>query len=333
MKTPGRTITPDVSIVVPCYNESDSLFHFHGRLRKVLERVNERIELLFIDDGSVDDTRNIIETLKVMDPRVGSIFLSRNFGKEAAMTAGIDHARGDAVIVIDSDLQDPPEQIPAMIRAWRGGYDVVVMKRADRASDSFAKRVSAGLYYKLLRRLSSIEIPENVGDFRLMSRRAVEAVKSLPERNRYMKGLFAWVGFNTIELEFTREARAEGDSKWPVFKLIGLALDGITSFSIAPLRLASLAGAAVAGAALLYALFVFLKTLFIGDDVAGFPTLAILVSFLGGAQLMAIGIVGEYIGRLLIETKQRPLYLTESVDLPLAVAIDEHARPPVSLVQ
>ena len=312
----ARNEARHISIVVPCYNESDGLLQFHDRLINALRRTSVSAEIIYVNDGSADDTIDAIESLQAMDDRVGVIDLSRNFGKESALTAGIDHARGDAVIVIDADLQDPPECIPDMVSAWRRGYDVVAMKRGDRSTDTPFKRFSAACFYRILSRLSAVRIPENVGDFRLLSRRAVDAIKAMPERNRYMKGLFAWVGFKTIEIEYKRDPRFVGDSKWPLFKLVGLALDGITSFSIAPLRLASLAGALVAVCALIYGTFVLAKTLLIGDAVAGFPTLIVMVTFLGGVQLMAIGLLGEYVGRLLIESKQRPLYFVDTLALP-----------------
>ena len=315
-----------VSIVVPCYNESDGLFQFHDRLSAALKPLAISSEIIFVNDGSVDNTIDVIGSLRASDRRVGVIDLSRNFGKEAALSAGIDHAQGDAVIVIDADLQDPPECIPEMLDAWRRGFDVVAMKRGDRSSDTLFKRVSAACFYRGLSQLSAVHIPENVGDFRLLGRPAVDAIKSMPERNRYMKGLFAWVGFKTIEIEYKRDARYVGDSKWPLFKLIGLALDGITSFSIAPLRLASMAGALVAAGALLYGSFMLAKTLLFGDPVAGFPTLIVMITFLGGAQLMAIGLLGEYVGRLLIESKQRPLYLVDKIDIPDSLAAGAESR-------
>jgi len=305
-----------VSVVVPCYNESDGLYEFHDRLSAALESLADSTEIIYVNDGSVDNTIDVIDSLRVSDKRVGVIDLSRNFGKEAALTAGIDHAQGGAVIVIDADLQDPPECIPEMLHAWHRGYDVVAMKRGDRSTDTPFKRFSAACFYRVLSRLSAVRIPENVGDFRLLSRRAVDAIKAMPERNRYMKGLFAWVGFKTIEIEYKRDPRFVGDSKWPLFKLVGLALDGITAFSISPLRLASMTGALVAVCALFYGVFVLARTLLIGDAVAGFPTLIIMVTFLGGIQLMAIGLLGEYVGRLLIESKQRPLYFINTITLP-----------------
>ncbi len=305
-----------VSVVIPCFNESNGLYQLHNRLSAALRRSSVAAEIIYVNDGSEDDTFDVLESLQATDDRVGLINLSRNFGKESALTAGIDHARGNAVIVIDADLQDPPECIPEMISAWSDGYDVVAMKRSDRSTDSFFKRYSAACFYRLLYRASAVRIPENVGDFRLLSRRAVEAVKAMPERNRYMKGLFAWVGFKTLEIEYKRDPRFAGQSKWPLFKLFGLALDGITSFSIAPLRLASIAGALVASCALVYGTFALFTTLLFGSSVAGFPTLIVMITFLGGSQLMAIGLLGEYVGRLLIESKQRPLYFIETLALP-----------------
>jgi polyisoprenyl-phosphate glycosyltransferase len=310
-----------LSIVVPCFEESDGLLRFHGRLIDVLGRMHISFEILYVNDGSADDTIDVLNSLQSRDARVGLIDLSRNFGKEIALTAGIDHARGDAVIVLDADLQDPPEYIPEMVAAWRDGYDVVAMRRADRSSDTAFKRISATLFYRLLGYLSPVEIPQNVGDFRLMSRRAVEALKKLPERNRYMKGLFAWIGFNRIELPYRRDPRYAGNTKMPFLKLAGLALDGITSFSAAPLRLASISGVTIALGAVLFGAFMLVKKLIYGDPAAGYTTLIVMMTFLGGMQLAAIGLLGEYVGRLLIECKRRPLYLVNEVELPLPVPI------------
>ena len=320
MTTERPTSSKSLSIVVPCFNESDGLFEFHDRLSGALRGQSLDVEIIYVNDGSADNTRHVIAELQNADTRVGSIDLSRNFGKEAALTAGIDHARGDAVVAIDADLQDPPECIPEMLYAWRQGFDIVAMRRADRSLDTTFKRTSAGCFYWLLSALSDVHIPENVGDFRLMSRRAVDALKALPERNRYMKGLFAWVGFNTVEIEYKRDPRHDGESKWPFFKLLRLALDGITSFSIVPLRFASVGGALVAVLALGYGAFIVFKTLVYGDAVAGFPTLAAMVAFLGGVQLMSIGLLGEYVGRLMIESKQRPLYLVQDIRMPGTVS-------------
>lgn len=320
MNTVDKTGVVSLSIVVPCFEESDGLLNFHSRLTKVLDPLRDSFEIIYVNDGSADDTIDLLSALQSRDSRVGLIDLSRNFGKEIALTAGIDHAQGDAVIVLDADLQDPPEYIPQMIAAWRDGYDVVAMRRADRTSDTAFKRVSAALFYRLLGYLSPVEIPKNVGDFRLMSRRAVDAIREMPERNRYMKGLFAWIGFDRIELPYRRDPRYAGDTKLPFLKLAGLALDGITSFSIAPLRLASISGAVIALGAVVFGTIMLAKTLIHGDPAAGYTTLIVVMTFLGGTQLIAIGLLGEYVGRLLIESKQRPLYLVKAVELPTPVS-------------
>lgn len=313
----AQEFRPTLSLVIPCFNESRGLRELYSRLVRVLTPELGSVEILFINDGSTDDTHSVLRALGSTDSRVGRIDLSRNFGKEAALAAGIDHARGEAIIFLDADLQDPPECIPEMVKSWRAGYDVVAMKRAERTADSWFRRLLARSFYRTLSSLSHVAIPGDVGDFRLLSRRALEAVKALPERNRYTKGLFAWVGFRTIELAYVRPGRHSGTSKWPLFKLLALALDGITSFSIAPLRMASLLGLFTAMAAVAYGLFVLVRTLLVGDTVAGFPTLLVMISFIGGVQLMAIGLLGEYVGRLLIESKQRPIYLVEEKELPL----------------
>ncbi|MEM9172632.1 MAG: glycosyltransferase family 2 protein [Pseudomonadota bacterium] len=321
MDASGVAFSKSLSIVVPCFDEADVLVEFHRRLTSALANQLVDIEIIYINDGSTDSTADVIGDLRKTDHRVGCVNLSRNFGKESALSAGLDHARGDAIVFIDADLQDPPECIPSMLDAWRRGIDVVAMKRADRSSETAFKRASAFAFYRLLSVLSDVDIPENVGDFRLLSRRAADALRSLPERNRYMKGLFAWVGFKTVELEYKRESRLAGKSKWPVLRLIRLAFDGITSFSIAPLRLASFGGATVALLSVCYAVFVVVKTLVFGEAVAGFPTLAAMVAFLGGVQLMAVGLLGEYIGRLMIEGKGRPLYIVQDVQLPAEIPV------------
>ncbi|MEM8492610.1 MAG: glycosyltransferase family 2 protein [Pseudomonadota bacterium] len=317
MNSAVQSVRPALSVVIPCFNEARGLAELHARLAKVLHPGFGDIEIIFVNDGSTDDTRDVIESLAQSDDRIGRIDLSRNFGKEAALSAGMDHARGDAVIFMDADLQDPPECIPAMVGAWRDGYDVVAMKRVARTADSLLRRSLASFFYSTLSSLSDVQIPVDVGDFRLLSRRALDAVKALPERNRYTKGLFAWVGFRTIELDYARPGRHTGTSKWPLLKLIKLAVDGITSFSIAPLRLASITGLAIALFSLAYGSFILLRTLLLGDSVAGFPSLFIMIAFLGGAQLMAIGLLGEYVGRLLVESKQRPIYLVDEARLPI----------------
>lgn len=307
---------PTLSVIVPVLNESEGLIEFHRRLTDVLDLQDFDAEILFVNDGSSDDSIDVINYLRERDRRVGVIDLSRRFGKELAMSAGLDHASGDAVILIDADLQDPPEYIPDMVAAWRNGFDVVAMQRADRSVDSLFKRVSARIFYRLLNWLSPVDIPPGVGDFRLLSRRAVDALTRLRECNRYMKGLYAWVGFNYIELPYRREVRHAGDSKWPFTKLLGLAIDGITSFSISPLRLASIAGLATATGALIYGAVIIVKAAVYGGPVGGFSVLMVTITFLASVQLLSIGLLGEYLGRMFLETKRRPMYLIRSAALP-----------------
>jgi glycosyltransferase involved in cell wall biosynthesis len=242
--------------------------------------------------------------------------LSRNFGKEQAMSAGLRQARGEATVVIDADLQDPPELIPAMLGEWSRGADVVSMRRRHRAGESWLKRATAYAFYRVMNRLSDVPIPVDTGDFRLLSRRALDALNSLPERNRVMKGLFAWIGFRQRTIDYDRDPRAAGASKWRYWKLWNLALEGITGFSVGPLKVATYVGLLTALSAFMYAAFVFVKTLALGDPVRGFPTLIVVISFLGGLQLMAIGVLGEYVGRLFVEAKNRPLYLVEELHAP-----------------
>lgn len=302
-----------ISVVVPVYNEQAVLPEFHKRLSAVLETLGSAIEIVYINDGSSDESAAALRRLRQTDTRVAVLEFSRNFGKEAAMTAGLEYAAGDAVIIIDADLQDPPELIPQLIAAWREGHDVVTFRRLKREGETLFKRFSAHSFYRLLNRLSEVTIPVDVGDFRLMSRRAVDALGQLPERNRYMKGLFAWVGFPQKELTYERPARVAGYSQWSFLKLLGLALDGITSFTWAPLRLATIMGILAAVGALAAGGLIVVKTLLYGDPVPGYPSLMCVVLFLGGMQLLAIGIQGEYLGRLFNESKQRPLYLLKSV--------------------
>ncbi|MDZ7622508.1 MAG: glycosyltransferase family 2 protein [Candidatus Competibacteraceae bacterium] len=258
-----------LSIVVPVHNEAAVLTAFHERLMPVVAELSLTVEILYVDDGSSDPSPKILRQLRMRDTRVAVLELSRNFGKEAAMTAGLDHAGGDAVVIIDADLQDPPELIADMVAAWREGYDVVVARRTHRDGETGFKRLSSKLFYRILNRVSAVPIPVDVGDFRLMSRRAVEALKTLPERNRYMKGLFAWVGFPQQELLYAREARHAGCSQWGFWKLLGLALDGLTSFTWAPLRMATIVGVLVAAGALMMGGFILVKTLLYGDPVPG----------------------------------------------------------------
>lgn len=322
---PGRRT---LSIVAPAFNEAQVIARFHARLTAVLRTIELAAEIVYVNDGSIDATQACLEVLRAQDPRVCIVELSRNFGKEAAMTAGLDAAAGDAVVVIDVDLQDPPELIPQMVAEWQRGFDVVQMRRVARPGETAFKRGSAHLHYRLLNALSSTPIPADVGDFRLLSRRALDALRQLPERCRYMKGLFAWIGFAQGEICYEREPRAGGATRWPLRRLVSLSLDGITAFSTAPLRLASALGALIAGFAFVFALWVMFKTLAFGEPVRGFPTLLVAMLFLGGAQLLAIGILGEYLGRMFVEAKQRPLYLVKRT-LPAAsiVARGQHSEP------
>lgn len=316
-RLPERRALPTLSIVVPFYNEREVLPACVARLEQVLDTLELSVELVFVDDGSDDGSATLLAAMQPRGADLRLIRLTRNFGKEAAMSAGIAHARGEAVIVLDADLQDPPELIPDMLAQWRAGADVVQMQRRSRAGESWLKRSSAHAFYRLLARLSPAPIPLDTGDFRLMSRRAVDALLRLPERNRYMKGLYAWIGLPTAVLQYDRAARHAGRSKWRYTALAGLAMEGITSFSTAPLRLATLAGALTALAGGLYGLWIVAKALLFGDPAAGFPSLVALLALLGGMQLLGIGIVGEYVGKTYLEAKQRPLYLVEDEQLIL----------------
>jgi glycosyltransferase involved in cell wall biosynthesis len=311
--TAASGTVPALSVVVPAFNEAVVLPQFHQRLAAVLDAVGGACEVVYVDDGSSDGTAGLMRELAARDPRVVAVALSRNFGKEAAMTAGLEHATGEAVVVIDADLQDPPEQIPAMLAEWRTGADVVLMQRSSRAGESWFKRWTAQRFYRVMGRLSDIDMLDNVGDFRLLSRRAVDAVCSLRERTRFMKGLYSWVGFRQVILRYDREPRQAGTTKWNYWRLWNFALEGITSFSTAPLKIASYAGFLVAVGAFVFGAKVLVKTLLFGDPVQGFPTLVTVVLFLGGVQLMALGIIGEYLARIFVEVKQRPLYIVESV--------------------
>jgi glycosyltransferase involved in cell wall biosynthesis len=301
-----------LSIVVPVKDEEQAIAPFVDRVPAVLANVPDlggRFEILFVDDGSADGTIQAIRRAHDADPRVRAISFSRNFGKEAALTAGLEHARGKAVIPMDVDLQDPPEVLPEMIAKWRSGYEIVYGVRNDRASDSLPKRLTADLYYRAHNRLSNDKIPEHAGDFRLLDRKVVDAIKAMPERNRFMKGLFAWAGFKQTSVSYSREPRTTGASKFRYWQLWTFALDGITSSSTVPLRVWSYLGGMVALFALAYALFIAVRTLVFGIDVPGYASLMVSVLFLGGLQLLSLGVLGEYVGRILIEAKARPLYV------------------------
>jgi glycosyltransferase involved in cell wall biosynthesis len=301
--------TPVVSVIVPFHNEQANIGPLHLRLRRVLDSTGLSWELICVNDGSEDGTLPGLIRLAGHDPRVRVYDLSRNFGKEAALTAGLDQARGRVAIPIDADLQDPPELIPDLIAKWRQGFDVVNAVRQAREDEGWLKRVSAHWFYRVINRLSAIEIPRDTGDFRLISRAALDALRRMPERRRFMKGMFVWVGFPTASVVYRRAGRQAGRSSWNYWRLWNFALEGITSFSEVPLRAASYIGVAVALPSLLYALFLIGRTLIMGNRVSGYPSLMVAILFLGGVQLTALGVIGEYIGRIYEETKQRPVYI------------------------
>ena len=302
-----------LSIVSPVYNEAENLGEFYSRVINATDNLNLEIEIIYINDGSQDSTIDIITKQRQIDNRITIIDLSRNFGKEIALTAGLDYSSGDAVIVIDADLQDPPELIPKLVEKWREGYDVVNAKRIKRKGESLLKKVMSYIYYRLLFYLSDINVPKDTGDFRLLNKNALDALLKLREKHRYMKGLFVWVGFKQKEIEYEREARFKGKTKWGFFSLFNLAFDGLTSFSIMPLRLASTIGFLSALIGFFYGAVIVFKTLFFHEPVAGFTSLVVLVTFFGGIQLLSIGIIGEYIGRIFNETKNRPLYVVKNI--------------------
>ena len=308
-----------ISVVVPVYNEDTVLRMFHEQLTGVLATLPFGHEILYVDDGSTDESRRIIGELCATDSSVGAIHLSRNFGKEAAMTAGLDYARGDAVVIIDADLQDPPEMISRFVERWREGFDVVYATRSSRQGESALKRVTSFLFYRFLRGSSSIDIPVDAGDFQLLSRRVVDSLGTLRERRRFMKGLYAWVGFPRVSVPYPRERRRGGMSKWNYWKLWNFALEGITSFSTAPLRIATYLGFLVAFVGFVYGLAIIIGTLIYGNPVPGYPSLLVVILFLGGVQLVALGVIGEYLGRTFEESKQRPIYFVESVHQPSGV--------------
>jgi glycosyltransferase involved in cell wall biosynthesis len=299
----------ELSVVVPMHDEESVVDLFFDRLEPVLSGITEDYEVVCVNDGSGDGTLERLIAHHRRNGRVKVIDLSRNFGKEYALSAGIDYSTGRAVIPIDADLQDPPELIPDLVTKWREGYEMVLAVRTDRRSDSFAKRTSAGAFYRLINRLSDVPLPANAGDFRLMERKVVNALGSMRERGRYMKGMFAWLGFRQAVVTYSRPARAAGRSKWQGWKLWNFALEGIISFTSLPLRVWSYFGLAIAGSAFVYALYIIVRTLIYGIDVPGYASLAVLMLFLSGMILIGIGVIGEYLARIFVEVKQRPLYL------------------------
>ena len=299
-----------LTIVVAAYNETEALPLLHARLLPVLATLADiDARILYVDDGSTDATWAVMQRLAANDPRVGLLRLSRNFGKEAALTAGLDMVDEGAAMILDADAQDPPELIPQFVAKWRSGFDNVYGRRSQRAGEGIAKRATASMFYRLIGRLSRTPVPEDTGDFRLLSPRALKALRELRERHRFMKGLFGWVGFNGAEITYEREARVAGTTKFNFWKLWNLALEGITSFSTAPLRISTYLGLVTAIFAMVYGVYVIVKAWMYGDSVAGWPSLMAVILFLGGVQLIALGMIGEYLGRLYVEAKQRPLYV------------------------
>ncbi|HEX6834248.1 MAG TPA: glycosyltransferase family 2 protein [Rudaea sp.] len=298
-------------VVVPAYNESESLRQFHARLAAVFDTLDLDCEVLYVDDGSRDNTFAVMESLRESDPRVSTLKLSRNFGKELALTAGLDHADTDAVVVIDADLQDPPELIATFVRHWREGFDVVYGTRSTRAGETVLKKFTSAAFYRVMSKLSHTPVPRDTGDFRLLSRRAMDALRQLRERQRFMKGLFTWVGYRQLSVVYDRDPRFAGDSKFNYWRLWNFALEGITSFSSVPLKIATYVGMITSLVAFVFGGFVLVRAMFYGDPVRGYPSLMVVVLCLGGVQLMALGMIGEYLGRLYIESKQRPLYLID----------------------
>ena len=312
-----------LSIICPAFNEAECIVAFHKAISKTMRRLAQPFEIVFVNDGSRDETLRLMRDLRAVHPNTTIVDLSRNFGKEIALTAGLDHARGDAVVVMDADLQDPPEVIADFIAGWAEGFDVVYGQRRVRHGESWLKKTTAAAFYRIMRRVGSSPLPEDVGDFRLMSRKAVDAVCSLRERHRFMKGVFSWVGFPSKVVFYDRAPREAGVTKWNYWKLWNLSLEGLTSSTLAPLKLSTYLGFVVAGFAFFLGAFFIVKKILFGDPVQGFPTLAALILFLGGVQLMVLGVMGEYLGRIFNETKQRPLYLVTAVE-PSDAALREH---------
>ena len=306
MSFPSNSV--ELSIVVPLYNEEANIDYLIERLLSALDPLNTTYEIVCINDGSRDNTLKLLIDHHNCNPAIKVVNLSRNFGKEIALTAGIDYADGAAIIPIDADLQDPPELIEQLVAKWREGYDVVYATRRSRLGESWLKRFTAKSFYQTIGQMSPVPIPPNTGDFRLLDRQVVEAIKQMPERTRFMKGLFAWVGYKQTSILFDREPRFGGKTTWNYWKLWNFALDGITSFSFFPLKVWSYIGLVVSFISLVYASFLIIRTLIFGIDVAGYASLMVAVLFFGGIQLITLGIIGEYLGRVYEEVKRRPLY-------------------------
>jgi glycosyltransferase involved in cell wall biosynthesis len=301
--------SPELSVVIPVFNEGASIGPLCDRVTGVLTRITPDWEIVFVDDGSSDDTLDRIRAQGATEPRIGAVALSRNFGKEIAIAAGLDHARGRAVVIMDADLQHPPEMIETFVERWREGYVMVYGQRTDRSGETPLKRNSAHLFYRLFRRFGETSLPEGAGDFRLIDRKGVEVLKALGERARFSKGLYAWIGFKSIGVPFAVEERQHGATKWSLRKLFRFAFDGITSFTTVPLRVWTYLGIMISILSILTAVYYLIRTLLFGTDLPGFPSLIVSVMFFSGVQLMSLGIIGEYVGRIFAEVKRRPLYV------------------------
>ncbi|MEM6599249.1 MAG: glycosyltransferase family 2 protein [Cyanobacteria bacterium P01_D01_bin.36] len=299
----------EISVVVPLYCEESNIDYLFGRLESVLNQLQLTYEIVCVDDGSHDDTLKGLKAQRERNSRIKVIALSRNFGKEVALSAGIDYACGQAVVPIDADLQDPPELIETLVAKWKEGYDVVYAKRRSRQGESWFKKWTANAFYRVIGQMSNVPIPQDTGDFRLLDRRVVEVLIRLPERTRFMKGLFAWVGYQQIEVLYDRDPRYSGETKWNYWRLWNFAVDGIVSFSATPLKVWSYVGITFAMLSFLYGSYLFLRTVLFGIDVPGYASLMVAVLFLGGVQMVSLGILGEYLGRVYEEVKGRPLYL------------------------
>lgn len=332
MKTIGPQNEAELlSVIAPAYNEEEGLVEFVRRIDDVMKSNGLAHEIVFVNDGSTDRTLSVMQSLRAENANITVVNLSRNFGKEIAMTAGIAHAVGDALIIIDTDLQDPPAVIPEMVAVWRSGYDVAYGQRAERQGETWLKKSTARGFYWFVKHLGPVPIPENTGDFRLISRRAAQALLQVPERHRFMKGLYAWVGFPQKAVVYKRHARFAGTTKWNYWKLWNLAIEGITSFTIIPLKLATYLGFLIALLAFGFGIFIVIKVLFFGEEVRGFPTVMTVMLMLGGVQLIVLGLIGEYLGRIFNETKQRPLYILESVAWSEAAKRSADGPPPNEL--
>lgn len=301
-----------ISLLIPAYNEQEALRHLYERLNKLAgETTDYDFEFLFVNDGSRDKTLEIIKAYAEKDTRIAYVNLSRNFGKETAMIAGLDHVTGDATVIIDADLQDPPELIPQMIELWEQGYDDVYARRTSRKGETWLKKITSKTFYKVLQKSTRIPIQQDTGDFRLLDARCVEALRQIRESQRYTKGMFSWIGYKKKEITYNRDPRVAGETKWNYFKLVDLAIEGIVSFTTSPLRFSTYTGLVVSFFAFAYMLYLVIRTLFFGTDLAGYPSMMAAILFLGGVQLLSLGVIGEYIGRIFNETKNRPLYFVE----------------------